>query len=34
MIAATALVLIAAGPGRFSVDAALAGRRRAVALAR
>ena len=32
MIAATALVLIAAGPGRFSVDAALAGRRRAVAV--
>jgi putative oxidoreductase len=30
MIAATALVLVAVGPGRFSVDAALAGRRRAV----
>jgi putative oxidoreductase len=30
MIAATALVLVAVGPGRFSVDAALAGRRRSV----
>ena len=28
MIAATALVLVAVGPGRYSVDAALAGRRR------
>jgi putative oxidoreductase len=31
MIAATALVLIAVGAGRFSVDAALAGRHRVVA---
>jgi putative oxidoreductase len=31
VIAATALVLVAAGPGRYSVDAALAGRRRVVA---
>jgi putative oxidoreductase len=32
-IAAAALVLVAVGPGRFSVDAALAGRRRTVAAA-
>ena len=32
MIAATALVLVAAGPGRYSVDAALAGRRRGAAV--
>ena len=32
MIAATALVLVAVGPGRFSVDGALAGRRRAVSV--
>ena len=33
-IAAAALVLVAVGPGRFSVDAALAGRRRTVVAAR
>lgn len=32
MIAATALVLVAVGPGRYSVDAALAGRRRTAAV--
>jgi putative oxidoreductase len=31
VIAAAALLLVAAGPGRFSVDHALAGRRRATA---
>ena len=33
-IAAAALVLVAVGPGRFSVDATLAGRRRTAVAAR
>jgi len=33
-VAAAALVLVAVGPGRFSVDATLAGRRRTVVGAR